>query len=107
MKLSQALNTTIADFCSNKFVAATDNHCAHFVCHALELDAGYDCKMYMNGSHPGAGIRVQELFAICPEVGRWNDAPQGMKIVFVTDKGNVDLAAHSMRNVPKKHVGIF
>jgi hypothetical protein len=30
-----------------------------------------------------------------------------MHIVFVTDKGNVDLAQHTMRNVPKKHVGIF
>jgi hypothetical protein len=30
-----------------------------------------------------------------------------MKIVFVTDKSNVDLAARTMRNVPMKHVGIF
>lgn len=73
----------------------------------LELDSGYDCKTHKNGSHPGACLRVHELFAECPEVGNWNDAPQGMKIVFVTDKSNVDLTAHTMRNVPKKHVGIF
>jgi hypothetical protein len=107
MKLSDALNKTIADFCRNNFNTATDNHCAHFVCHVLELDTGFDCKVYKNGSFPGACIRVQELFAVCPEVGLWNAAPDGMKIVFVTDKANVDLAAHTMRNVPKKHVGIF
>lgn len=107
MKLSDALNKTISDFCNNNFTNATDNHCAHFVCHLLQLDVGYDCKTHKNGSHPGAGLRVQELFAVCPQVGDWGKAPAGMKLVFVTDKSNVDLVAHTMRNVPKKHVGIF
>ncbi|MEP7147952.1 MAG: hypothetical protein ABI857_03625 [Acidobacteriota bacterium] len=107
MKLSETINKTIADLCRNKFTGSAENHCAHFVCHVLELDTGYDCKTHTNGSHPGACIRVQELFAVCPQVGNWNSAPQGIKIVFVTDKANVDLAAHTMRNVPKKHVGIF
>ena len=107
MKLSETVNKTIADFCNNKFNGAAENHCAHFVCHVLELDLGYDCKLHMNGSHPGACIRVQELFAECPQVGNYNNAPQGIKIVFVTDKSNVNLAAHTMRNIPRKHVGIF
>jgi hypothetical protein len=107
MKLSETLNKTIADLCQNKFTGTAENHCAHFVCHVLELDSGYDCKTHKNGSHPGACVRVQELFPECPQVGNWNSAPQGMKIVFVTDKSNVDLTAHTMRNVPKKHVGIF
>jgi hypothetical protein len=107
MKLSETLNKTIADLCSNNFTGSQENHCAHFVCHVLEVDAGYDCKTYKNGSHPGACIRVQELFPECPQVGNWNNAPQGMKIMFVTDKSNVDLTLHTMRNVPKKHVGIF
>lgn len=107
MKLSETLDKTIAELCRNRFTGAEENHCAHFVCHVLELDSGYDCKTHKNGSHPGACIRVQELFAECPQVGNWNDAPQGMKIVFVTDKSNVNLTAHTMRNVPRKHVGIF
>jgi hypothetical protein len=107
MKLSATLNKTIADLCKNRFTGAVENHCAHFVCHVLELDSGYDCKTHKNGSHPGACIRVQELFSECPQVGNWNSAPQGMKIVFVTDKSNVNLTAHTMRNVRKKHVGIF
>ena len=107
MKLSETLNKTISDLCKNKFNGTDDNHCAHFVSHVLELDSGYDCKTHKNGSHPGACLRVQELFPECPQVGNWNNAPEGMKIVFVTDKANVDLAAHTMRNVPRKHVGIF
>ncbi|MBB1287027.1 hypothetical protein HRH25_21770 [Flavisolibacter sp. BT320] len=107
MKLTKTLNKTIADFCKNKFIGAEENHCAHFVCHVLEIDSGYDCKTHKNGSHPGACIRVQNLFAECPQVDNWNNAPQGMKIVFVTDKSNVNLTTHTMRNVPKKHVGIF
>jgi hypothetical protein len=107
MKLSEAIDKTIADFCRNRLTGANENHCAHFVCHVLELDVGLDCKIHKDGSHPGACIRVQELFAECPQVGNWNNAPQGMKIVFVTDKSNVNLTAHTMRNVPKKHVGIF
>ena len=107
MKLSETLNKTIADFCKNRFTGSAENHCAHFVCHVLGLDSGYDCKTHKNGSHPGACIRVQELFPECPQVGNWNNAPQGMKIVFVTDKSNVNLTEHTMRNIPKKHVGIF
>jgi hypothetical protein len=107
MKLSETLNKTIADLCRNRFTGAAENHCAHFVCHVLELDSGYDCKTHKNGSHPGACLRVQELFPECTQVGHWNNAPEGMKVVFVTDKSNVNLTAHTMRNVRKKHVGIF
>lgn len=107
MKLSETLNKTITDFCRNGFTSSVDNHCAHFVCHVLALDFGYTCKMLVNGKHFGVCIRVQELFAQCSKVGYWSDAPEGMQLVFVTDKSNVDLTAHIMRNVPKKHVGIF
>jgi hypothetical protein len=107
MKLSDTLNKTISDFCQNRFTGPDENHCAHFVCHVLKVDSGYTCKIHKNGSHPGACLRVQELFAVCTQVGTWGSAPPGMNIVFVTDKSNVDLARHTMRNVPKKHVGIF
>jgi hypothetical protein len=64
MKLSETLNKTIVDLCENRFTGTAENHCAHFVCHVLELDSGYDCKTHKNGDHPGACIRVQELFAV-------------------------------------------
>ncbi len=56
---------------------------------------------------PAACLRVQELFAVCPQVGVWKDAPGDLCLVFVTDNANVDLKHHTMRNVPKKHVGIL
>jgi hypothetical protein len=107
MKMSETLNKSILDFCKNKFTGDDENHCAHFVCHVLEIDSGFDCKTHMNGNNPGASIRVHELFSECPDVGEWENAPQGIKIIFVTDRSNVDLNFHTMRNVPKKHVGIF
>lgn len=107
MKLSDTLNKTIADFCRNGFADPADNHCAHFVCHVLEIGAGYDCKTHTGRAHPGASIRVQELFASCPQVGLFKDAPGTPCIVFVTARSNVDLAAHRMRNIPQKHVSIY
>lgn len=107
MKLSDTLNKTIGDFCNNRFTGSLENHCAHFVCHMLEIDSGYTCRTHNNGRHPGACLRVHELFNVCPRVGNWRSAPQGLSLVFVTDNSNVDLAQHTMRNVPKKHVGVF
>lgn len=107
MKLSATLGKTIRDFCRNGFTGSEENHCAHYVCHVLGVDSGYTCKIHNSGSHAGACLRVQELFADCPAVGNWSNAQQAMCIVFVTDRDNVSLQSHSMRNVPKKHVGIF
>lgn len=107
MKLRDSLDKTISDFCQNKFTDSSENHCAHYVCHMLEVSNGYTCKMYKNGSHPGACLRVQELFAVCPQVGDWVSLPQEPSLVFVTDRANVDIVNHRMRNVPKKHVGII
>jgi len=107
MRLSETLGQTISDFCRNGFTASNENHCAHFVCHVLEVDTGYDCRTHTGRNHPGACIRVQELFAECPQVGWFEDAPSVPCIAFVTAKSNVDLEAHTMRNVPQKHVGIY
>ncbi|HEY1050193.1 MAG TPA: hypothetical protein VGE39_10580 [Prosthecobacter sp.] len=107
MKLSDTIGKTIGDFCGNGFDDANANHCAHFVCHVLKVGAGFTCRGFVGGSQPGACIRVQELFAVCPQVGLFANAPGGVVITFVTDRSNVNLANHTMENVPKKHVGIF
>jgi hypothetical protein len=107
MNLSSTVGKTIADFCKNRFHEAAENHCAHFVSHVLGLDVGYDCKLMRGGAHPGASIRVQELFAACPQVGAFADAPNAPCLVFVTRRTNVDIGRHRMLNVPQKHVGIF
>lgn len=107
MKLEHTLGLSIDHFCSNGFVNPAENHCAHFVCHVLAVAAGYDCKTHTGKPGAGATLRVQELFAHCPRVGAFKDAPAGICAVFVTAKGNVDLARHSMRNVKQKHVGLY
>lgn len=106
MNLDATVGKTIADFCKNDFLSASANHCAHFVSHVLGLDAGYDCRLHMGGDHPGASLRVHELFAACPEVGKFANAPAGRCLVFVTRREHVDVGRHSMRNHPQKHVGI-
>jgi hypothetical protein len=107
MNLDNQVGKTIADYCGNHFNDASQNHCAHFVSHVLGLDAGYDCKLHMGGVSPGASLRVHELFAACPQVGKFDSAPNATCLVFVTRKEHVDVARHSMRNHPQKHVGIF
>ena len=106
--LDSFLGKNIDQICGNGFVAPDINHCAHFVAHALNLDLGHTCRKQMGGHKPGAALRVQELFAECPEVGVWqvraNDKPV---LAFVTAKANVNLGQKQMANVPKKHVGIF
>lgn len=107
MNLDDMLGMSISDFCRNGFTDSADNHCAHFVCHVLNVDTGYTCQDHKRGKHPGACLRVQELFSVCPEVGFWGNQPRGTCLVFVTDRANVNIDKHVMRNVPKKHVGIF
>lgn len=70
---------------------------------------GATCRMMSSGKQPGANIRVQELFASCPQVGTWDSRPAGVTtgLVFVTDAKNVDVALKVINNVPKKHIGIF
>jgi hypothetical protein len=97
----------IKNICGNGYDSPTENHCAHFVCHALDLDFGYTCKKAKGGLSSAANLRVHELFAKCPKVGKWADKPAGVVLAFVTAAGNVQLAAHTMSNVPNKHVGIF
>jgi hypothetical protein len=97
----------IKDICGNGFDDPSLNHCAHFVSHVLGVDYGYDCKVHTGGKAKGSCVRVQELFEVCPQVGLFENAREAPCIVFVTEVGNVDLAAHKMRNVPQKHVGIY
>jgi hypothetical protein len=100
----------IRDICTHQYVNDADNHCAHFVSHALGFSFGFTCKgMTGKGEGKGASIRVYELFARCPEVGNWDDKKAILTscLVFITASTNVDLKKKRMTNVPRKHVGIF
>jgi len=106
--LDNALGKSISSICPNNFHDHASNHCAHFVSHILDLEFSYHCKEFKGGNHPGANIRVHEIFARCPLVGRFKDRPADREVlVFVTRHDFVDLATKKMQNIPQKHIGIL
>jgi hypothetical protein len=108
MRLEDTVGKKIDDFCESGFTDPDVNHCAHFVAHHLNLKLALTCSALTRTGSNGASVRVQEIFAKCHEVGMlsdWNGS--GRVLVFVTAKSNVDLANKRMRNVPKKHIGIY
>lgn len=107
-QLNAAVGKNIDAICPNKFHHADHNHCAHFVSHVCNVTFSYHCREFKGGSKPGANIRVHELFAQCPKVGRWKDADTSRtQLIFVTLDRNVDVASKEMVNIPQKHVGIY
>jgi hypothetical protein len=107
--LNGFLGKNISQVCGNGYANPSDNHCAHFVSHALNYQFGYNCLIAGSGKTPGANLRVQELFSRCPVVGKWAVRPASLTtcLVFVTAASNVHLDARTMDNVPQKHIGIF
>ena len=103
------LGNHASNFCPNSYHDDKINHCAHFVSHVLDFNFGYTCIKQTGKGNGGASIKVQELFARCPDVGLWEDKPLILRscLAFVTDKINVDVDSRTMDNIPKKHVGIF
>lgn len=109
-ELNGYLGKNISAICTNNYVQPNENHCAHFVSHALNYSFGYTCKSAVAGSsHVGANLRVHEVFSHCLTVGRWGNKPAVLTscLVFVTDASNVHLATKTLDNVPRKHIGIF
>lgn len=105
--LNGYLGKDIKDICSFGFTKATENHCAHFVSHVLALEFGYTCEKLGKGGGKGRNVRVQEIFAQCPSVGKFDDCGRPATcLVFVTKASNVNLGQKKMSNVPKKHIGI-
>jgi hypothetical protein len=106
--LDNALGKSIDDICPNNFHNHASNHCAHFVSHILDLDFSFNCREFQGGGHPGANVRVHELFSRCPLVGKFADRPADREVlVFVTRHDVVDIANKEMQNIPQKHIGIL
>ena len=108
-QLNGYLGKPIGDICQNAYTNDADNHCAHFVSHAMGYHFGVTCRTMGHGQQPGANIRVQELFPRCASVGTWSSRPAALAtcLVFITRASNVNLASKVMANVPRKHIGIF
>lgn len=126
--LDSYLDKPIGQICLSGYNSANDNHCAHFVSHVLGLGFGLTCAaMGSRAGRPlrGANIRVQEVFANCPEANQLNECSQalsaGLIVVsearhFISRPGVVNDArnlmsrlgrVHQIRNVPAKHIGIY
>ena len=107
--LNKFLGKNISAICTNGYDKPNDNHCAHFVSHAMGYSFGYTCKVAGTGKGTPANLRVQEVFAKCPTVGKWADRPALLDpcLVFVTGASHVNIATKTMANVPKKHIGVF
>jgi hypothetical protein len=108
-QLNAFVGKNISEICSLGYANPNDNHCAHFVCHALNYQFGFTCRNMIGGSGTGASIRVQEVFARSGRVGTWASRPANLTscLIFITRPSNVNLANKTMQNVPRKHVGIF
>lgn len=108
LDLDAYVGKNINEICKNGFDDPAVNHCAHFVSHVLGMSFAMTCKKLTGKPNPGANVRVQEIFPQCPKVGKWSDADLSRtQLIFVTLASNVDLAAKTMVNIPKKHVGIY
>jgi hypothetical protein len=97
----------IGQVCSNGFASASQNHCAHFVSHALGITLGMLCgDMKYATRRTGASIRRDELYNGLEKKGPWDQRPaiaDGLLVFVVSARQVVDGV---MRNVPQKHVGI-
>ena len=109
-QLDKYLGKHISYFCGRTgYISDSDNHCAHFVSHALKINYGTTCATMSHGAKLAASLRVQELFSHCPEVGNWDEKPNDITqcFIFITAANHVNLGSKRMDNIPKKHIGIF
>ncbi|MEX2560243.1 MAG: hypothetical protein WD403_10035 [Pirellulales bacterium] len=111
--LNGYLGKHISQICPNAFHADSENHCAHFVSHVLNLSFGMTCGHLVAGSQrkgPAGNVRVQELFAQCPNARELDVCPQYMEaLIFVSAPRNFQTGGSRpvLANVQNKHIGLF
>jgi hypothetical protein len=107
-QLDSYVGKSIGAICQNGYTSGAENHSAHFAAHVLGYAFGVTCQMMGNGRGPAATLRVPEIFSRCKAVGVWRLRPATLStcLVFVTRASNVNLAAKSMSNAPRTHLGI-
>jgi hypothetical protein len=103
-----SLGKDIREICPNRFHDENQNHCAHYVSHIANIGFSFNCVEFKGGIGEPANVRVHEIFAQCPKVGRWTDANETrQQLIFVTRADVVDLPRKKMQNIPQKHIGIL
>ncbi len=107
-QLQGYVGKSIADICTTGLTSPTQNHCAHFVSHALGIQLGMLCgDMAYKTRHTGASIRCDELYNRLAQTGPWDERPAASDglLIFVLSASHV--INGTMMNVPQKHVGIY
>ena len=98
---------SISEICPHGYDNTGYNHCAHFASHVMQIDFGYTCAR-ARGRMGGANLRVQELFARCPDTREVLECPTtGEGLIFVSDRSNFSGAPTTIANVRRKHVGVM
>ena len=103
----------MSEICPSGYAKTSNNHCAHFVGHALDITVGLTCHgMADRKKRKGerASLRVHEIFASCPQVSEYDMSMKtGRGLMFVSGKSNFKTKGGTteLRNVPKKHIGVF
>jgi hypothetical protein len=106
--LEAYLGKPIAAICSNHYSTPSENHCAHFVGHALGLKIATLCgDLAWKTRHTGATIRVHELYNRLASKGPWGQRPakESTQLIFIVSKSSV--VSNVMANDPQKHIGIY
>jgi hypothetical protein len=108
-QLSPYLGKSIAQICQNGYTSDAENHCAHFVAHALDYRFGLTCLVLGTPRGAAATTRVEDLLLRCARVGVWALRPASLTtcLVFMTGASNINLAVKGIANVQRRRVGIF
>jgi len=84
--LNSYVGQPIKEICPHGYDSSSDNHCAHFVSHVLQLGMGYTCA-HARRRTGGANIRVQELFSQCMSTREVHECPTvGEGLIFVSGR---------------------
>ncbi len=103
----------IGEICACGYDATKDNHCAHFVSHALELNdslhIGLTCATMTNkgtklkAKGVGACLRVNEVFNFCDNIPVPDESGC---LIYITKLANMEKDG-KMGQMSQKHMGIY
>jgi hypothetical protein len=110
--LNSYLDLHIGDVCLNAYKDDSDNHCAHFVNHAMQMTFGYTCDKIVPAKQRiavGSNVRVHETFDQCPSKEKIETTASKTGLCFVSLAGNFVKvgSTYQLANVPKKHIGVM
>ena len=114
VSLNSFVGKGMSEICPSSYADTSNNHCAHFVGHALNITVGLTCHgMTTKKKRKGerASLRVHEIFAACATVAEYDSATmaayKGLMFVSGTSNFRTKNGRTELRNVPKKHIGVL